>query len=42
MDGGRARRRRSWIIVGLVAIGVPIVAWFGLMLAIGIGLSGSY
>ncbi len=42
MDSGRARRRRRWIIVGPVAIGLPILAYFGLMLAIDLGLSGEY
>ena len=40
MDDHRARRRRGWIVVGLVAFGVPIFLYLGLMLAIGLGWSG--
>ena len=42
MDGGRSKRRRNWIVVGLVAITLPILVYVGLMLAIAVGLSGSY
>ena len=43
MDERRARRRRrNWVVLMIVAIGVPILAYVGLMLAIAIGLSGSY
>jgi hypothetical protein len=42
MDSGRAKRRRSWIKVALVTIAVPVVMYVALMLAIGLGLSGSY
>jgi hypothetical protein len=41
-DDSRTRRRRNWIILLLVVIALPILAYFGLMLAIGLGLSGSY
>ena len=43
MDDGRARRRRrNWLVMALVAIGLPLLAYLGLTLAIGLGLSGSY
>jgi hypothetical protein len=29
MDGGRASRRRNWIVVALMAIGLPILACLG-------------
>jgi hypothetical protein len=41
MDSAR-KRRRNWIIVAVVAIGLPILAYVGLLLAIDLGLSGSY
>ena len=41
MDGHRGVRR-SWLIVGLVAIGIPILAYVALMLAIGLGMSSGY
>jgi predicted RND superfamily exporter protein len=41
MDSRHARRR-NWIILVLVAIGLPVVAYLGLMLAIGIGMSSGY
>jgi hypothetical protein len=42
MDGGRAKRRRNWIKLAVVTIAVPVLVYVGLMLAIGLGLSGSY
>jgi hypothetical protein len=42
VDRNRARRRRNWIILGLVAIGIPALAYLGLMLAIGLGMSSGY
>jgi cytochrome oxidase assembly protein ShyY1 len=42
MDDRRARRRRNWIVLGLVAISVPVLAYLGLMLAIGLGMQSGY
>lgn len=42
MDGGRAKRRRRWTKVALVAIGLPVLMSVGLTLWIGLSLSGSY
>jgi hypothetical protein len=41
MDARRARRR-NWIVLLLVVIGLPVVAYLGLMLAIGLGMSSGY
>jgi hypothetical protein len=35
-------RRRNWILIGLVAIGLPILLYLGVMLAIGLGLQSGY
>jgi hypothetical protein len=43
MDGpGRPRRRRNWLRIVLVVLGLPVLMYLGLMLWIGLSLSGSY
>ena len=39
---GRRVRRRNWLILLLVAVGVPVLAYMGWWLVIGLGLSGAY
>jgi hypothetical protein len=41
MDSRHARRR-NWIVLVVAAIGLPVVAYLGLMLAIGLGMSSGY
>ena len=36
MDEGRRRRRYNWSIVGLAVIGVPLVAFLGYLVTLGI------
>jgi hypothetical protein len=38
----RRVRRRNWLVLFLVAVSVPALAYLGLLLAIGLGLSGAY
>ena len=43
MDGpGRPRRRRNWLLLVLALLALPVVAYLGLVLWIGLSLSGSY
>jgi len=42
MEGRPTTRRRRWVKVALVAIGLPVLMFAGLMLWIGLSLSGSY